>query len=158
MSGDGRFGAVLVGAAVALGLFGYFVGHSGAPTSAEVAKAKSEAMGSAQKVSEKRAYAAARRKGVSAGLQAGRDTGTQRGRSEGKKRTKQALAGQQTTGGTGTTTTPQTGTQQDYSTAPLGGSHTPATTTPQGQKLLQQSPDCKNVPPPPPNYKGPVQC
>jgi hypothetical protein len=156
---DGRFGAVLVGVALSLGLFGYFVGHSGAPTDAEVAKAKSEATRSAQKTSEKRAFTVARRRGASAGLKAGRESGTRRGRSEGKKRTKQALGGQQTAGGTGgTTTSPQTGTQQDYSTAPLGGSKTPSTTTPQGQKLLQQSPDCKNVPPPPPDYKGPVQC
>jgi len=158
VTGDGRFGTVLVGVALALGLFGYFVGHSGAPTGAEVAKAKSQAMRSAQNAAQNRANPAARRRGVSAGLTAGRDIGTRRGRSEGKKRTEQALAGQQATGGTGTTTSPQTGTQQNYSTAPLGGSHTPSTTTPQGQKLLQQSPDCKNVPPPPPNYKGPVQC
>lgn len=157
MTRDSRFSAVLVGVALALGLFGYFVGHSGAPTDAEVAKAKSAATRSAQKTSEKRAYSTARRRGVSAGLKSGRATGTRRGGSEGKKRTKQALSGQTTTGGTGTTS-PQTGTQQNYSTAPLGGSHTPSTTTPQGQNLLKQSPDCKNVPPPPPDYKGPVQC
>jgi hypothetical protein len=154
---DGRFGAVLVGVALTLGLFGYFVGHSGAPSDAEVAKAKSEATRSAEKTSAKRAYSTARRRGVSAGLKSGRASGTRRGGSEGKKRTKQALSGQ-TTGGTGTTTSPQTGTQQNYSTAPLGGSHTPSTTTPQGQELLKKSPDCKNVPPPPPDYKGPVQC
>ena len=155
MTRDGRFSAVLVGVALTLGLFGYFVGHSGAPTDAEVAKAKSEATRSALKTSQKRAYAVARRRGVTAGLKSGRATGTRRGGSEGKKRTKQALSGQ-TTGGT--TTSPQTGTQQGYSTAPLGGSHTPSTTTPQGQNLLKQSPDCKNAPPPPSDYKGPVQC
>ena len=155
MTRDGRFSAVLVGVALTLGLFGYFVGHSGAPTDAEVAKAKSQATRSALQASQKRAYTVARRRGVRAGLKSGRATGTRRGGSEGKKRTKQALSGQ-TTGGT--TTSPQTGTQQGYSTAPLGGSHTPSTTTPQGQNLLKQSPDCKNVPPPPPDYKGPVQC
>ena len=35
---------------------------------------------------------------------------------------------------------------------------TPHANTPQGQQELQQSPDCKNAPPPPPGYKGPVQC
>ena len=35
---------------------------------------------------------------------------------------------------------------------------TPHVNTPQGQRELQQSPDCKNAPPPPPGYKGPVQC
>jgi hypothetical protein len=35
---------------------------------------------------------------------------------------------------------------------------TPHVNTPQGRQELQQSPDCKNAPPPPPGYKGPVQC
>lgn len=30
--------------------------------------------------------------------------------------------------------------------------------TPQGQQQIQQNPDCKNAPPPPKGYKGPVQC
>jgi hypothetical protein len=35
---------------------------------------------------------------------------------------------------------------------------TPHANTPQGQRELQQSPDCKDAPPPPKGYKGPVQC
>ena len=164
MTREGRFGAVLVGVALALGLFGYFVGHSGAPTDAEVAKAKGEAARSAGRSSQKRAYAAARRRGLRDGLSRGRAAGTAKGRSEGKKRVEQAQAGQgaQTGTGTGTGTGTATGTggtgQPDYSTAPLGGSKTPSTTTPKGKQLLQQSPDCKNAPPPPPDYHGPVQC
>jgi hypothetical protein len=159
---EGRFGAVLVSVALALGLFGYFVGHSGAPTDAEVAKAKSEAARSAGKSSQKRAYAAARRRGLSDGLSRGRAAGITKGRSEGKKRVKQAQAGQGTQTGTGTgtgSTTGGTGTQQGYSTAPLNGtSKTPPANSQQGQQLLKQSPDCKNAPPPPPDYHGPVQC
>jgi beta-lactam-binding protein with PASTA domain len=35
---------------------------------------------------------------------------------------------------------------------------TPAVNSPRGQQQLHQSPDCKNAPPPPPGYTGPVQC
>jgi hypothetical protein len=158
VTGDNRFTAVLVGVALSLGLFGYFVGHAGAPTDAELAKAKSQAARTSKKTAEKRAYAAARRRGVAVGVVRGRKAGAAKGKREGKKRVEQAQAGQGTLTGTGTTTGGP-GTQQGYSNAPLNGStQTPQAGTQQGQKLLQQSPDCKNAPPPPPNYHGPVQC
>jgi hypothetical protein len=156
MTRDSRFSAVLVGVGLTLGLFGYFVGHSGAPTDAEVAKARTAAMTSAKKSADKRAFKAGRSQGRAAGRREGRTAGTAKGRSAGKKKVKEAQAGT----GTGTgTTTGGTGTGQDYSQAPLNGTtKTPPANSGQGQKLLQQSPDCKNVPPPPPDYKGPVQC
>jgi hypothetical protein len=52
-----------------------------------------------------------------------------------------------------TTTTTTAPPQQAPST---GG--TPSVDSPEGQKLLEQDPQCKDVPPPPPNYHGPVQC
>jgi hypothetical protein len=50
-----------------------------------------------------------------------------------------------------------------------GGSHgsaavpnmigpTPSVRSVEGQRLLKESPDCRNAPPPPPGYNGPVQC
>lgn len=159
MTRNGRFGAVLVAVALALGLFGYLVGHSGAPSDAEVARAKSQAARSAGGTSQKRAYASARSRGLRDGLSRGLAAGMAKGRADGRKRVKQAQAGQGPQTGTGTGySTGGSGAPQDYSTAPLGGSRTPSTTTPQGQKLLRQSPDCKNAPPPPPSYHGPVQC
>jgi hypothetical protein len=154
LSPDGRFGAVLVGVALALGLFGYFVGHSGAPTDAEVAKARAKATASAERTSEKRAYSAARRRGAQAGVEEGRRAGTSKGRSDGKKKTQEV--NQQTPAGS---TGSQTGGQTDYSTAPQNGvTDTPSANSPEGRKLLEESPDCQNVPPPPPGYDGPVQC
>jgi hypothetical protein len=50
------------------------------------------------------------------------------------------------------------GTAVPPSTPPPAATPTPRANTPQGQRQLQQSPDCKNAPPPPKNYKGPVQC
>jgi hypothetical protein len=35
---------------------------------------------------------------------------------------------------------------------------TPQVNTPEGQRLMRESPDCRNAPPPPPGYNGPVQC
>lgn len=37
-----------------------------------------------------------------------------------------------------------------------GGS--PPANSPEGQRNRQKNPDCKGLPPPPPDYKGPVQC
>ncbi len=157
MTRDSRFSAVLVGVGLTLGLFGYFVGHSGAPTDAEIAKARTAAMSSAKKTADKRAFKAGRREGRAAGRREGRTAGAAKGTSDGKKKVKEVQAGTGTTGtGTGTG---GTGTGQDYSQAPLNGTtKTPPANSDQGQKLLQQSPDCKNVPPPPPDYHGPVQC
>lgn len=155
MTRDSRFSAVLVGVGLTLALFGYFVGHSGAPTDAEIAKARTAAMSSAKKTADKRAFKTGRSDGRAAGRREGRTAGAAKGRSDGKKKVKEAQAGTGTTG----TGTGGTGTGQDYSQAPLNGTtKTPPANSDQGQKLLQQSPDCKNVPPPPPDYKGPVQC
>jgi hypothetical protein len=154
---DGRLTAVLVGVGLTLGLFGYFVGHSGAPTDAEVANARTKATVTARTTADKQAAKAGRREGLAAGRRAGRRAGAAKGASDGKKKVKETQAGTDTTGtGTGGT---GTGSGQDYSNAPLNGTtKTPPANSDQGQKLLQQSPDCKNVPPPPPDYKGPVQC
>jgi hypothetical protein len=156
MTRDSRFSAVLVGVGLTLGLFGYFVGHSGAPTDAEIANARSAAMSSAKKTADKRGFKAGRRDGVVAGRRDGQSAGASKGASDGKKKVKDAQAGTDTGTGTGTTTG---GTGQDYSNAPLNGTtKTPPANSDQGQKLLEQSPDCQNVPPPPKDYKGPVQC
>ena len=154
MSRDDRFTGVLVGVAVALALFGYFVGHSGAPTDKEVASARAEATTSAKSTAEKRAYSAGRRRGVRDGTRDGREAGEKKGRSDGKKKTEEAAGQQQDY-----STAPQTGTQQDYSTAPQngGGTGTPSVDSPEGRQLLQ-SDQCKEAPPPPPGYDGPVQC
>jgi hypothetical protein len=154
---DSRFSAVLVGVGLTLGLFGYFVGHSGAPTDTEIAKARTAATTSAKKTAAKRAFTAGRSEGRAAGRREGRSAGAAKGTKDGKKKVKETQAGTGTIGtGAGTG---GTGTGQDYSQAPLNGSTTtPPANSDQGQKLLDQSPDCKNVPPPPPDYHGPVQC
>jgi hypothetical protein len=149
---------VLAGVAIALGLFGYFVGHSGAPTDTEIAKARSTAMSSAKKTADKRGVKTGRRDGRAAGRREGQTAGATKGKRDGKKKVAEAQAGTGTGIGTGTGTG-GTGTGQDYSNAPLNGTtKTPPANSDQGQKLLNQSPDCKNVPPPPPDYHGPVQC
>jgi hypothetical protein len=148
---EGRFGAVLVGVTLTLGLLGFFIGHAGAPTDQEVADARAKATRSAEKSSEKRAYAASRQRGVRDGTREGREKGTRKGTSDGKKKTEEAT--QQQTPDTGT----QTGTQPDYSTAPQNVPPTPKADTPEGKQLLQ-SDQCKDAPPPPPGYDGPVQC
>jgi hypothetical protein len=38
------------------------------------------------------------------------------------------------------------------------GGGTPSVDSPEGQRLLKQDPQCREVPPPPPGYHGPVQC
>ena len=154
MSQHARRRAVLVGVAAMLALAGYAVGHSGDASDAELARERAEAMRTAQRSAERRAYAAGRRRGIRDGVRRGRVTGARRGRREGKRRTQQSVAPGQTT----TTTTPQTGEQPDYSSAPQNGTGTPSVDSPEGQRLLEESPDCQNLPPPPPNYDGPVQC
>jgi hypothetical protein len=42
-------------------------------------------------------------------------------------------------------------------TSSLLGS-TPSVDSPEGRRLLRESPDCRDAPPPPPGYSGPVQC
>src|SRR5437763_789501 len=38
------------------------------------------------------------------------------------------------------------------------GYGTPPVNSPEGKKILKTDPGCKNTPPPPPDYKGPIQC
>lgn len=160
MSREARVGTVLAAVALALGVAGYAVGHAGTPSAREVAKTRAEALRSAEKTAERRAYGANRRRGVEDGQRGSRAAGALKGRRDGKQKTQQALSAQGSQ--TGGYSAPQTGGQTGsggYSTAPLDDStRTPSTTSPQGKQLLKQSPDCKNVPPPPSNYKGPVQC
>jgi beta-lactam-binding protein with PASTA domain len=47
---------------------------------------------------------------------------------------------------------------QHAAPAPSSNGGTPSVNSREGQRALHSSPDCQHAPPPPPGYKGPVQC
>ena len=143
-------GALVVAAVVVAAFAGYEIGHSSRDTASDARKARLAA--------ERTAFADAR----AAGYRRTRSSGYSRGFTEGSKQgAKDGASGSSTI--TRISGTPgNCGAGHYTNTAgrcvpyPSGYGAPPAN-SPEGKKIIQTDPSCHN-PPPPPNYKGPVQC
>jgi hypothetical protein len=130
-----RSTAIVLAVLASIGVAGAGVGCGGDDQSAEKARQKTAAEQARKAREAERARDAQRAR-------------ERRARARRRKRKREAQLRQQQA-----TAPAPSPTQQ----APSSGG-TPSADTPEGKKLLQQSPDCKNKPPPPPDYHGPVQC
>ena len=142
--------SVLVGAlCIVVLLVARQVGASGRESEEDAAEIEAAARKNAAAEARKEGLASGRKRGYAAGLEAGRRRGVEAGT---RKGTKNGRAVYEQTA----PTTPPVVTTPGTTTPP--SSDTPSANSPEGRRLLEESPDCQNQPPPPPDYDGPVQC
>lgn len=141
--------SVLVGAlCIVVLLVAKQVGASGLESEKDAAEIEAAARKKAAAQARKDGLASGRKRGYAAGLEAGRRKGVAAGTRKGTKNGRDAY--EATAPPAPVVTTPGTTTPPS--------SQTPSADSPEGKRLLEESPDCENVPPPPPDYDGPVQC
>lgn len=156
----GALGAAFV---VALAAAGYALGQGARHTAREAHVAWLRAASTAEQVAARGSAAAARARGERAGKEAGEREARRNGRRNGTRAAKKKLAAQRRVvvapaprapcqAGTFTNRTGQ------CEPIPQSFGRSPPANSPEGRLAIETSPYCKGLPPPPPDYTGPVQC
>ena len=152
------FVILAVAVVAALGFTGYAVGRGNRSTSSSAQAARTHAAAAAFRPAELSARARAQVRGYHDGVILGRRLAEEAGALAGRRR---AQLGPQN----GSSATAGHCPKGQYTTSsggcaaiPAANHGSPPANSPEGKKIIKQDPYCKGHPPPPPSYKGPVQC
>ena len=152
------FVILAVAVIAALGFTGYAVGRGNRSTSSSAQAARTHAAAAAFRPAELSARARAQVRGYHDGVILGRRLAEEAGALAGRRR---AQLGPQN----GSSATAGHCPKGQYTTSsggcaaiPAANHGSPPANSPEGKKIIKKDPYCKGHPPPPPSYKGPVQC